>query len=260
MSFQGRYDEYGWDYARINPLDERAVRWYRRHARETDGPVLELACGTGRLLVALARDGHEVTGLDLSSRMLEHARRNAEDLSPAARARIRLVEGDMQRFALPDRFGLVVIADNSLRELESKEAIVACLRCARRHLSAGGRVLVTERRFDEARFGGGARTWPWTEPVPHPSTGAPVRRQVHVEVDREAGLLRGTMTYRVETANGGARDRIYAWTNLILMPDDYLPLFEAAGLRAELFVGYEDRPDDGVDPMLVFCATAAAGP
>jgi SAM-dependent methyltransferase len=52
--------------------------FYRELARRTDGPVLELACGTGRLTVPLARDGQEVVGLDASPAMLRAARAKAE--------------------------------------------------------------------------------------------------------------------------------------------------------------------------------------
>ncbi|MHC4473952.1 MAG: class I SAM-dependent methyltransferase, partial [Planctomycetota bacterium] len=100
VSFLTRYERFGWDYHDINPLAEREVAWYRRHARESGGPVLELACGTGRLLRALAEDGHDVTGLDLSKAMLALAREHAAGAPAEVRERIRLVKGDMADFAL----------------------------------------------------------------------------------------------------------------------------------------------------------------
>ncbi len=51
--------------------------FYREEARRAGGPVLELACGTGRLTVPLAQDGHEVVGLDASTAMLARAREKA---------------------------------------------------------------------------------------------------------------------------------------------------------------------------------------
>src|SRR5215204_5377235 len=66
--------------------------FYRDLARRTGGPILELACGTGRLTVPLASDGHEVVGLDASPAMLRAARdkADAEDLG------ITFVQADMR--------------------------------------------------------------------------------------------------------------------------------------------------------------------
>ena len=49
-----RYELFGWDYPIQAPLSDEEVAWYLKFARETGGPVLELACGTGRLLCRLA--------------------------------------------------------------------------------------------------------------------------------------------------------------------------------------------------------------
>jgi SAM-dependent methyltransferase len=103
-------------------------------AREAAGPVLELACGTGRLAVPLARNGHEVVGLDASPAMLRAARAKAR----AAGLEVALVEGDMRSFALPRRFGLVVVGCNSLAHLTGTEDLLACLAAVRRHLAPGG--------------------------------------------------------------------------------------------------------------------------
>jgi 2-polyprenyl-3-methyl-5-hydroxy-6-metoxy-1,4-benzoquinol methylase len=74
--------------------------FYRGLAHRTGGPVLELACGTGRLSVPLAKDGHEVLGLDISDAMLRAARAKAE----AARVRIDFVQTDMRSFELGREF------------------------------------------------------------------------------------------------------------------------------------------------------------
>ncbi len=60
--------------------------FYRQEARARGGPVLELACGTGRLTLPLARDGHDVVGLDASEAMLAGARRKAAQAGARARS------------------------------------------------------------------------------------------------------------------------------------------------------------------------------
>lgn len=57
--------------------------YFRRQVQQWGGPVLELACGTGRIAIPLAPDGHRVAGLDLSETMLAGARRKAAEAGVA---------------------------------------------------------------------------------------------------------------------------------------------------------------------------------
>jgi SAM-dependent methyltransferase len=108
--------------------------FYLAEARRAGGPVLELGCGTGRLTLPLARDGHEVVGLDASPRMLAAALRKAEweGLAPT------LLLGDMRDFDLGRRFALVIVPCNALAHLTETEEVLSCLAAIRRHLVPGG--------------------------------------------------------------------------------------------------------------------------
>jgi SAM-dependent methyltransferase len=253
----GRYERFGWDYETFNPLEERAVAWYLRHAREVGGPVLEVACGTGPLLAELARDGHEVVGLDLADSMLALARRRIAGLPDHARGRVTLARADMCDFRLEGSFALALVADNSLREAGTRADVARSLACIRRHLRPEGRLLVTERRFDPSRYPGGEAVWPYGEPLVDPETGSRVQRRIHVRLDEEARELHGVMTYRTTDREGVTTTEDFPFWSPILAPADYAAMFEAAGFTSRLCVGYEDRPDDGRDPMLCFVATPA---
>jgi SAM-dependent methyltransferase len=136
------------------------VGFYRELAREAGGRVLELGCGTGRVLLSIARDGIACTGLDSSQEMLEELRRK----SPPEN--LRLVQGSMQDFDLQaERFALIFSAFRSFQHLLTVEDQLACLRAVRRHLAPGGlfafdvfapkleRVaLLEEPEFEEARW------------------------------------------------------------------------------------------------------------
>src|SRR5207244_8029699 len=78
------------------------VNHYRRLAGElaSGAPLLELGCGTGRLLAPLCRDGHRVVGLDLSAAMLARARARADGLPRSAKGRALLLRADMRDFSL----------------------------------------------------------------------------------------------------------------------------------------------------------------
>jgi ubiquinone/menaquinone biosynthesis C-methylase UbiE len=104
-------------------------------AKAAGDPVLELACGTGRVTIPIAKAGCDVTGLDNSPAMLDIARRKAA----AEGVSIEWVQGDMRSFKLDLRFGLILIPYRSFLALLTIEDQKACLRSVYEHLLPGGR-------------------------------------------------------------------------------------------------------------------------
>jgi len=118
------------------PQIEGDVAFYVRQARRARGPVLEIACGTGRVTIPIARRGIPVTGLDRSPHMLRLARAKADGL-PAT-----FVRGDMKNFDLGRKFRLILIPFRSFQALLTSDEQRSCLRCIRRHLAPGGRLII----------------------------------------------------------------------------------------------------------------------
>ena len=108
-------------YARFYDLDVGQIDddlfMIREFAARTGSPILELACGTGRVLLPLAREGHHLTGVDVSPAMLELARQklDAEGLA----SRVDLVQQDMRHLDLDRRFNLALVALSSFCHLLS---------------------------------------------------------------------------------------------------------------------------------------------
>jgi len=125
------------------------LAFYSGLARQTQGPVLELGCGTGRLAVPLAVEGFDVIGLDISPQMLNQARRKLAEMSPEVQARCRLREGDMRDFSLEQQFGLIIIAYSTLLELDSSVDRVSALQCCRKHLKPEGAVAIDNFFYGE---------------------------------------------------------------------------------------------------------------
>src|SRR5712691_1703219 len=113
------------------------VEWFRGLARRTGGPILELGCGTGRIAVPIAQDGHHVVGLDQSAAMLERAERRAR----RADVDVRWVEGDMRAFSFDEAFALIFVGFNSFLML-SPIVRWSCLARVREHLAPRGRVAI----------------------------------------------------------------------------------------------------------------------
>ncbi|MFV9507888.1 MAG: class I SAM-dependent methyltransferase [Oscillochloridaceae bacterium umkhey_bin13] len=110
-------------------------------ARRTDGPMLELMCGTGRVLLPLAEAGYTLTGVDSSPAMLALARQHLAEA--ALSERVTLLEGDVRDLALPNhQFGLALIAVNSFMHLEHVRDQLACLSNTRRALTRRGLLVI----------------------------------------------------------------------------------------------------------------------
>ncbi len=148
------------------------LEFYLRLARESGGPVLELACGTGRVAWPLAEAGLEVTGLDLSAPMLRRAEAKRAAFPPAVAARARFLPGDMRSFDLGREFALVLVPFRAFQSLLTPEDQRSCLAAVRRHLRTGGRLVLDlfDPRLDFCLPEGATRG----PPLPllrHPSNG-----------------------------------------------------------------------------------------
>jgi len=106
------------------------------------GPILELACGTGRVLLPLARDGHDITGLDLSTHMLERCRQKLAAEPAELQGRVRLLQRDMTEFDLGERFALITSPFRGFQHLRTVEQQLACLARCHAHLRPGGKLVL----------------------------------------------------------------------------------------------------------------------
>ena len=143
-------------------------------ALSTGRPVLEVACGTGRVAIRLARDGVEVVGLDLSSAMLDVAREKSAGMS-----NLRWVHCDMRSFELGETFGLVIVPGHSFQNLVTASDQTACLESIERHLDPRGTLVVHLDHQDVSWLGDLVRdrggVFETGEQFRHPKTGQPVR-------------------------------------------------------------------------------------
>ena len=115
------------------------VPFYVEEAKRAEPPVLELACGTGRVLIPVAKAGVQVYGLDSSAAMLDVCRRKVAKLAEDLQARITLSEADMRDFSFDERFGLIYCPFRAFLHLMTPEDQITALRRIHDHLRKGGR-------------------------------------------------------------------------------------------------------------------------
>jgi SAM-dependent methyltransferase len=139
----GEYASIAELYDYIVPYQNRAdVSFFVEAAIQAEGPVLEVGCGTGRVLIPTARAGVEITGLDLSPHMLAVCRKRLKAEPKEVRSRVRLMKGDMRHFALEQKFKLVTLPFRPFQHLTTVEDQIACLDCIRQHLKKGGKIIL----------------------------------------------------------------------------------------------------------------------
>jgi SAM-dependent methyltransferase len=128
------YDAQYWGYT-------EDIAFYVGEAYQAKGPVLELACGTGRVLLPCADAGAFITGLDLSQAMLTRCQEKLAAYSPEVAERVRLVTGDMRAFKLPERFDLITSPFRSFLLLLTVQDQLQTLATIREHLTDAGRLI-----------------------------------------------------------------------------------------------------------------------
>jgi len=217
-------------------------------AEEHGDPILELGCGTGRVLLHLARRGYAVTGIDNSPEMLAQcqAKLNAAPL---------LLCADMQDFTTDQRFKLALMPFNTFMHLLTPEAQIAALTCCRKHLADGavlaldvvnpGEVYAAHEQglTLERTFMDGERA---------------VQQFSSLALDRAAQIGRVTWLYDSVAPDGGLQRTSVPITFRYTFPGELRLLLEKCGFTLIHLYGDYDRAPfaDGAPRMLVI-ATAA---
>ena len=227
------WDEYApfYDWENVRTVGRRDVAFWRGLAVREGAPVLELGCGTGRVLVPLSRTGVPVTGIDRSAPMLAYARRRARRLPAGVRPAI--VRGDIR--ALPFRrasFGLVVAPYGMLQSLISDRDLTAALAEAARVLPRGG-LLGVDLVPDLPRWDEYAKTTRLTGRL---RTGASVALVESVRQDRPRGLTIFDETF-VERRGRVTRRRRFSLTFRTRPIREMARRLAAAGFRVDATLG-----------------------
>jgi SAM-dependent methyltransferase len=230
--------------------------FYENLARISDGPVLELGVGTGRVAVPLAQSGYDVVGVDRSPAMLALARDRAASRK-LGKGRLELVQADMTRFDLGRRFGLVFVAANTFQHLLTTRDQVTCLDHVAHHLAPGA-VFAMSIRSPASVSWEEADNWAplllhWTRT--DPDTGDIVMKFCAEQPD--AGRMVRRLTYVYDRVREGAVSRSVFVTELRYSTQGEIELLlQQAGLHVTHVYGDYDLTPVGLGDNLVFVARA----
>ncbi len=218
-------------------------------ARQHGSPILELGCGSGRVLLPLRRAGYRVAGLERDPDMLCVLR---EAMEPGLEGQVGLVQGDMVDFELGERFALIIMPCNTFTTLSAVERR-ATLDCVRRHLEPHGlfaaslpnpALLQRLPRFSEVEI---------EESFPHPLDGEPVQVSSGWERSKQSLTIHWHYDHLLPD---GRVERVSMQASHALSPAEvYLAELEVAGLHLVERYGDFDRSPYTLDaPSLILLA------
>lgn len=229
-------------YARFYDLDygerDQDLDLYRLYAQQCGSPILELACGTGRVLLPLARQGYRITGVDVSPAMLDVARRKAA--AEGLGERVTLVKQDMRELDLAGRFNLAFVAANSFSHLSTLDEQLTALAHIRQHLNPGGLLLLDLFNPDPERLLESDGRVVLEKVLTDPDTGHRLLKQFSRWVDFGKQLLSITFIMDDVDGEGSVTRTLFPFTMRYFYRFELELLLRHAGFEVEAIYGSWD--------------------
>jgi cyclopropane fatty-acyl-phospholipid synthase-like methyltransferase len=230
------------------------VNLYINFAELCSGPLLELACGSGRLLVPLARQGYGLTGVDSSRSMLNQARHALEQAGVAEQC--TLIQENMSAVQLGQKFRMAFIALGSFGHVCTRQEQRQTLAVVHDHVTVGGRFILdisnADVRYMEQLSGQVLHQGTWKR-----EDGSLLSHFVSPASSPTKHLLELTHFYE-EHLQGEAVKRTVTTTHLYLFEKNEVELLlEEAGFEIkDVFGDYELSPFEHESPRMIFIAQA----
>jgi SAM-dependent methyltransferase len=226
--------------------------FFQHFARQSNGPVLEVGCGTGRLLLPLVEAGIDVTGVDASPAMLALARRKLGE-------RVALVEGDMRTVQLPGRYALIIISINTFMHLLTTADQLAALSNLARHLRADGQLFIDLPAGDELAHQDPDGRLTLEQTFIDPQTGHAVTKFVASRIDWATQRQEVTYIYDELVEDGTVRRTVVPMTLRHVFRYELALLLDKAGYQLETLYGdYDLSPYGEGGPRMIAVARLKA--
>ena len=220
-------------------------------AQRCGSPILELGCGTGRVLIPLAEAGYSITGIEIAPSMIELAR--GKVAAADVRDRVTLIEGDMRSLELPERFRLGICALNTLMHFPSLTDQLAVLRTARGHIRSGGLLAVALPNPHTSALPDERTPLLLEKEMIDPRTGHRVLKLFSQQVDLATQILEITLIYDEIDREGLVHRTLVPMQARWLYPYEARLLMETAGFTVDgIYGSYDLEPfDAGSEQMIL---------
>ncbi|HEX4452747.1 MAG TPA: methyltransferase domain-containing protein, partial [Kofleriaceae bacterium] len=231
------------------------VTFYRELAKKSGdgGPILDLGAGSGRVAIALARDGHDVVAVDRSPSMLAKLRERVAALPAAVAGRVRIVEGDLCTFSVKGTFPLAIAAFNTVEHLYTRGEVAALLARVASHLGPTGRFAFDVQLPDMAwLLRDPNKRWAKTR-FTDPTTGRPMLYSTNHDYDPVGQIALIRIYY--EPLDGKGPAKIVKLSQRKFFPAELEALVAHSGFRmVERYGDFAWQPlESGAESQVLIC-------
>jgi len=225
------------------------------YAQRTGGPLLELGCGTGRLLIPLAQAGYTVSGVDISPEMLRIAQAKAQAAGVADQ--VSLIQGDYADAPLPGTYQFAFVVMNTFMHLLTQADQLRALRHWRAHLAPDGLLLIDIFHPDVAQLASLGGRIELEKSWVDPETGNIVLKQLSRTVDLAEQTLHVNLIYDEVTTDGRVHRTLAPFDMRYLWRFEAELLLNKAGFTLEAIYGDWDlTPFDNSSDRMILVANA----
>ena len=228
------------------------INMYLELAQQHGGPILEIGCGTGRVMISLAKQGYKIHGIDNAKAMLdlaEHYRKESSDLTQNT----ILHHGDVLTYELDMTFPMVIVPYNTLMHFHQQETQLALLKRLRGWTTDTGLLVLDLPNAGEIFATQETDSVMFERTFLEPQTGHLVMQQSVSQLDRVTQLLHITWIYDEITGDGTVKRTIAPHVLYYYFFSELKLLLQRAGFNVEAVYGDPGYGpyEDGCERMIV---------
>lgn len=221
-------------------------------AAEHDGPILDVGCGTGRVLLHMAQEGHSVHGVDDSAQMLAVLARKL-DAFPHLRTFVTYAQADILTYEAPQPYALILLSYNALMHFHDQDRQIALLNNLRRMVDEDGLLVIDLPNAGETFATQDTDAILLDRSFIDPETGHLVMLQSHSYLDRTTQRLRVQWIYDEIGEDGTVKRLVVPHILRYYFQPEIALLLQVTGWEVEAVYGDVDESpyEDGCPRMVV---------
>jgi SAM-dependent methyltransferase len=244
-----------YDAENVDMTDD--LSFYSELAAEYGGPILDVGCGTGRVMLHLAQEGHICVGVDTSPQMLERGRRKLHALGDLS-ATVTFIEGDIATHQAPQTYRMILLTYHAFMHFQEQSEQLRILKQLANNLADGGVLVFDLPNAGEAFSTQDDHAMSLERTFVEPETGHLVVQQSVSTLDRATQKLYVTWIYDEVAEDGTVRRTVAPLVLRYVFLSELRLLLAASGLECiEAHGDYSGSPFvDGSPRMIVVAGKA----
>lgn len=239
-----------YDAEHTDKTDDLAM--YGALAEEYGGPILDVGCGTGRVVFHLAQEGHVIHGIDSEYDMLERAKMKL-DVFSHVRDKLMFYHGDVLTYQMDKRFKMALLSYNALMHFHTQDEQLALLRRLREWMTPDGLLVIDLPNAGEVFASQDTNALTLERTFIEPETGHLVMQQATSYLDRTQQLMQVTWIYDEIDEDGVVHRTVAPVVFRYFFYSEISLLLKQTGFRVEAAYGDTERGEfeDGCERMIV---------